>query len=59
MPGEYYIIVEPSITSVQYIHRWVPIELWEEIKAQLQKMITLGIITLYLNPTAWISSYLP
>ena len=56
MPSEYHIPTGPNVILVGPGHRRVPIHLCEEIKAQLQKKVSMGIIISKPTPTACISS---
>ena len=56
MSGEDHITMYPNIALVQHGQRRVPIGLQEEIGSQLHKMVSISIITLEPNHTAWVSS---
>ena len=43
---KYHIIVDPNVRPIEDGCRRMPIELWEEIETQLQKIVIMGIITL-------------
>ena len=54
--GEYHITVDQNIPPVQHARRKAPIELQEKIKAKLDEMEQLGVITPETEPTAWVNS---
>ena len=58
MPVKYFITLNPYVLLVQHGSCRVPIEAKEEIETKLKEMTPQDIITLQVEPTPWVSSYI-
>ena len=56
IPGEYHIDVDPNIKPVVHPARRVPFALKEKLKAELNRMVSLGVIEKVDKPTDWVNS---
>lgn len=54
--GEYHITIDKNVPPVVHAPRRCPIHIKDEIKAELDKMRKLGVITEVDQPTDWVSS---
>ncbi|XP_048239746.1 uncharacterized protein K02A2.6-like [Haliotis rufescens] len=56
LPGEHTITVDNNVKPVIEACRKVPFALHEQLKEELDRMISLGVITVVTEPTEWVSS---
>ena len=56
LPGTYSIEIDKTIKPVQHQPRRVPVAQKAEVKAEIERLVTKGIITKVVEPTDWISS---
>ncbi|KAL3856077.1 hypothetical protein ACJMK2_015273 [Sinanodonta woodiana] len=56
LPGTYSIEIDKTIKPVQHQPRRVPVAQKAEVKAEIERLLTKGIITKVVEPTDWISS---
>lgn len=56
LPGTYSIELDKTIKPVQHQPRRVPVAQKTEVKAEIERLVTKGIITKVVEPTDWISS---
>ena len=54
--GEYHIVTDPSVPPVIHAPRKCPIHIKDDIKKELDEMISLGVIEPVTEPTDWVSS---
>ena len=54
--GEYTIHVDPTIPPVVHLPQWILIALKEKLKAELDSLVTKGIISPVTEPTPWVNS---
>ncbi len=55
IPGEYYINVDHTIKPVVHPARRVPFALKEKLKAELNRVVSLGVIENVDKPTDWVN----
>ena len=55
LPGEYEIKIDASVTPVVHPPRRIPYMLRDKVKAELDRMARMGIITKVEQPTQWVS----
>ena len=58
MPGEYSIAVDPSVRPVIQPPRKIPLHLKAKLRAELDRMESLGVICKRSEPTDWVSALL-
>ena len=58
MPGEYSIAVDPSVRPVIQPPRKIPLHLIAKLRAELDRMESLGVICKRSEPTDWVSALL-
>ena len=56
LPGNYTLHIKPDSTPKIHAHRRAPIQLRDQIKAELQRMLELDVIKPVTTPTEWVSS---
>ena len=56
IPGEYHINVDHTVKPVVHPARRVPFALKEKLKAELNRMVSLGVIEKVDKPTDWVNS---
>ena len=56
LPGVHSIVVKPDVTPVVHPSRKVPFALHDQVKAELERMERLGVITPVDRPTDWVNS---
>lgn len=56
VPGRHHIQVDPAVTPVIHPPRKVPLALKDDIKKELERMETLGVIEKQTEPTDWVNS---
>ena len=56
LPAEYKIRVDPSITPVINPPRKAPVAMADKVKAELDRMVRIGVITEVSEPTGWVNS---
>ena len=54
--GEYHIVVDPSVPPVVHSPRRCPLAIKPDIKEELDKMESMGVITPVKEATDWVSS---
>ena len=54
--GEYHIVTDPNVPPVIHAPRKCPIHIKDDIKKNLDEMISLGVIKAVTEPTDWVSS---
>ena len=54
--GEYHIVLRPNNNPIVHAPRKCPIHMRDEVKAELDEMISQGIIQKVDEPTDWVSS---
>ena len=54
--GEYHIVKDPDVPSVVHAPRKCPIHITDDIRKELDEMVSLGVIQLVTEPTDWVSS---
>ena len=54
--GEYHIVTDPDVPPVVYAPRKCPIHIGDDIKKELDEMVSLGVIQPVTEPTDWVSS---
>ena len=45
LEGDYHIEVDPTVSPVQHVPRWVPVAMKEQLKIKLDSLVSQGIIT--------------
>ena len=53
--GEYHIVTDPDVPPVIHAPRKCPIHMKDDIKKNLDEMISLGVIKAVTEPTDWVS----
>ena len=56
LQGKYKIKIDPNVTPVIHPPRRVPFALKPELKAELQRMLEMGVISKIETPTSWVNS---
>ena len=56
LPGEHTIVVDKNVTPVVHACRKIPFALRDKVKAELDRMEKLGVISKVDEPTEWVSS---
>ena len=54
--GEYHIVTDPDVPPVIHAPRRCPIHIKDDIKKELDEMVSLGVIKPVTEPTDWVSS---
>ena len=54
--GEYHIVTDPSVLPVIHAPRKCPIHIKDDIKKELDEMVSLGVIKPVTEPSDWVSS---
>ena len=54
--GEYHIVTDPDVPPVVHAPRKFPIHIANDIKKELDEMVSLGVIQPVTEPTDWVSS---
>ena len=56
LQGKYKIKIDPNVTPVIHLPRRVPFALRPKLKAELQRMLEMGVISKVETPTSWVNS---
>ena len=56
LQGKYKIKIDPNVTSVIHPSRKVPFALKPQLRAELQRMLEMGVISKVETPSSWVNS---
>ena len=57
LPVEYHMKLDPQVKPVIRPPRRIPVSMQEKVKAELERMVNIGVIESVTEPTSWVSSF--
>ena len=57
LPVEYHMKLDPQVKPVIRPPRRIPVFMQEKVKAELERMVNIGVIESVTEPTSWVSSF--